>query len=71
MRCWTNITIIGKAVARNCGDADRASDVRKLHAIGRDHVWAYYLRNMVRPAVISRGTRRCHRRQSALANLQP
>ena len=25
----------------------------KLQAIGRDHVWAYYLRNMVRPAVIS------------------
>ena len=24
-----------------------------LHAQGRDHVWAYYLRNMVRPAVLS------------------
>ena len=30
-----------------------AHQMRKLHAIGRDHVWAYYLRNMVRPAVIS------------------
>ena len=30
-----------------------AKQMRKLQAIGRDHVWAYYLRNMVRPAVIS------------------
>ena len=30
-----------------------AAQMRKLHAIGRDHVWGYYLRNMVRPAVIS------------------
>ena len=30
-----------------------AKQMRKLHAIGRDHVWGYYLRNMVRPAVIS------------------
>ena len=30
-----------------------AVQMRKLHAIGRDHVWGYYLRNMVRPAVIS------------------
>ncbi len=29
-----------------------AAQMRKLHAIERDHVWAYYLRNMVRPAVI-------------------
>ena len=27
--------------------------MQELHAQGRDHVWAYYLRNMVRPAVIS------------------
>ena len=27
--------------------------MRKLQAIDRNHVWAYYLRNMVRPAVIS------------------
>ncbi len=30
-----------------------ADQMRKLQAIDRDHVWAYYLRNMVRPAVIS------------------
>ncbi len=30
-----------------------AEQMRKLQAINRDHVWAYYLRNMVRPAVIS------------------
>ncbi len=30
-----------------------AQQMRELQAIGRDHVWAYYLRNMVRPAVIS------------------
>ena len=27
--------------------------MRELHISGRDHVWAYYLRNMVRPAVVS------------------
>ena len=27
--------------------------MQELHVDGRDHVWAYYLRNMVRPAVIS------------------
>ena len=32
---------------------ETAKQMRKLQAIGRDHVWAYYLRNMVRPAVIS------------------
>ena len=30
-----------------------AEQMRKLQAIDRNHVWAYYLRNMVRPAVIS------------------
>ena len=30
-----------------------ADQMRKLQAIDRNHVWAYYLRNMVRPAVIS------------------
>ena len=30
-----------------------AEQMRKLKDIERDHVWAYYLRNMVRPAVIS------------------
>ena len=28
-------------------------NMRKLHNVGRNHVWAYYLRNMSRPAVIS------------------
>ena len=27
--------------------------MQELHARGRNHVWAYYLRNMVRPAVVS------------------
>ena len=27
--------------------------MQQLHARGRNHVWAYYLRNMVRPAVVS------------------
>ena len=30
-----------------------AAQMRKLHAVNRNHVWAYYLRNMVRPAVIA------------------
>ena len=30
-----------------------ADQMRDLQAIERDHVWAYYLRNMVRPAVIA------------------
>ncbi len=30
-----------------------AVQMQKLQAIDRNHVWAYYLRNMVRPAVIS------------------
>ena len=29
------------------------AQMRKLHAVHRNHVWAYYLRNMVRPAVIA------------------
>ena len=29
------------------------ANMKKLHAAGRNHVWAYYLRNMSRPAVIS------------------
>ena len=33
--------------------AQIAKQVQQLQNIGRDHVWAYYLRNMVRPAVIS------------------
>ena len=30
-----------------------AAQMEKLHAADRNHVWAYYLRNMVRPAVIA------------------
>ena len=30
-----------------------AAQMEKLHASNRNHVWAYYLRNMVRPAVIA------------------
>ena len=29
-------------------------EMRKLHAQGRDHIWAYYTRNMVRPVALSR-----------------
>ena len=29
------------------------AQMRKLHAVNRNHIWAYYLRNMVRPAVIA------------------
>ena len=48
-----------------------AVQMRKLHAIGRDHVWGYYLRNMVRPAVISEQRVDAIERQSAMADLQP
>ena len=27
--------------------------LQELHAAGRNHVWAYYIRNMIRPAVIA------------------
>ena len=27
--------------------------MKELHAAGRNHVWAYYIRNMIRPAVIA------------------
>lgn len=30
-----------------------AETMRALHAAGRNHVWAYYIRNMIRPAVIA------------------
>ena len=29
------------------------SKMKNLHSIGRNHVWAYYLRNMTRPAIIA------------------
>ena len=32
-----------------------AALMRDLHAADRNHVWAYYIRNMIRPAVISEG----------------
>ena len=33
--------------------AQTAAQMQRLHAQNRNHVWAYYLRNMVRPAVIA------------------
>ena len=30
-----------------------AATMKDLHAAGRNHVWAYYIRNMIRPAVIA------------------
>ena len=30
-----------------------AAQMRELHAADRNHVWAYYIRNMIRPAVIA------------------
>ncbi|MDE2787656.1 MAG: N-6 DNA methylase [Chloroflexota bacterium] len=30
-----------------------AATMGELHAAGRNHVWAYYIRNMIRPAVIA------------------
>ena len=32
-----------------------ASAMRELHTADRNHVWAYYIRNMIRPAVIAEG----------------
>ena len=32
---------------------DVAALMKELHAAGRNHVWAYYIRNMIRPTVIS------------------
>ena len=32
-----------------------ATSMRELHAAERNHVWAYYIRNMIRPAVIAEG----------------
>ncbi len=33
---------------------DTIGKMQKLHAQGRDHIWAYYTRNMVRPVALSR-----------------
>ena len=30
-----------------------AAAMQELHAADRNHVWAYYIRNMIRPAVIA------------------
>ena len=30
-----------------------ADQMRELHAANRNHVWAYYIRNMIRPAVVA------------------
>ena len=35
--------------------ADTITTLQRLHNEGRDHIWAYYTRNMVRPVVLSRG----------------
>ena len=32
---------------------DTIASLQELHAQGRDHIWAYYTRNMVRPVVFS------------------
>ena len=33
---------------------DTIATLRRLHAEGRDHIWAYYTRNLVRPVALSR-----------------
>ena len=48
-----------------------AAAMRDLHAADRNHVWAYYIRNMIRPAVIAEEEGRPHHRQPTLAHLQP
>ncbi len=37
----------------NRGMKTVAVQMKELHAANRNHVWAYYIRNMIRPAVIS------------------
>ena len=34
--------------------ADTIATLQRLHAEGRDHIWAYYTRNLVRPVALSR-----------------
>ena len=34
--------------------SDTIGKMQQLHAQGRDHIWAYYTRNMVRPVALSR-----------------
>ena len=45
--------------------------MQRLHAAGRDHIWAYYTRNLVRPVVLSREKVERYHRQPAVAELQP
>ena len=45
--------------------------MKRLHDKGRNHIWAYYARNMVRPVVLSRSKVGRGDRQSALDQLQP
>ena len=43
------------AMSDDCRRSVRAmaDTMQELHAAGRNHVWAYYVRNMIRPAVIA------------------
>ncbi len=34
--------------------AETMTDMQRLHAEGRNHIWAYYTRNLVRPVALSR-----------------
>ena len=45
----------GYEMSDNCRQSVQAiaATMRELHAADRNHVWAYYIRNMVRPAVIA------------------
>ena len=44
--------------------------LQSLHTDGRDHIWAYYTRNLVRPGRARTGQGGRDRRQSAVAELQ-
>ena len=44
--------------------------LQRLHDEGRDHIWAYYTRNLVRPVALARRKVDVISRQSALAQLQ-
>ena len=45
--------------------------MQRLHSEGRNHIWAYYTRNMVRPVALSPFKSGCDNRQPALDKLQP
>ena len=40
--------------AERGGMSETIKTMQRLHRRGRDHIWAYYTRNMVRPVVLSR-----------------